>query len=48
MAVTTVRDLAGHTDAKVTLNVYGKTVAPVSKTRKQMEQALPDTRKIAQ
>ena len=39
--VTTVRDLAGHSDARVTLNVYGKSVLPDSKIRSDMESVLP-------
>lgn len=42
LPVTTVRDLAGHSDARMTLNVYGKTMVPQEKVRKEMEEALPD------
>lgn len=42
LPVTTVRDLAGHSDARMTMNVYGKTVLPQEKIRKEMQEALPD------
>lgn len=45
--ITTVRDLAGHSDAKMTLNVYGKTILPSAKVKKQMETALPDFNTLA-
>lgn len=42
--ITNIRDMAGHSDAKTTLNVYGKTILPDSKVRADMEQALPPIR----